>query len=173
MTCVECKSKIVVIDGCDVCSSCHNLQNELKFDDVSVSSDFVLSSDKTRLNKFIKMVDDYNFPYYVRITLYDIFPTIERYFLKQVERSNFISLQQLLIVLLERCGYSEFSEGIERLKTKSRVKKIENFVTDALHSNRSTVVSRLQDFELIEHVIGDCAVDSKHSVSLIYSDRFL
>jgi hypothetical protein len=170
MTCAECNNKIVLCNGVEICESCKNMQENVQFEDTSVGSDYCFSSDKSRWSKFIGLIDKYNFPSCVRMTLVEVFPTIEQYFLKQNSRCNFISIKQLLIILLEKCGYTEFTDGLPALKTKARVNKIRKFVDNALDNGRTSDVVRLDCFELIEHGIGELD-DPKATISSIYSDH--
>jgi len=66
---------------------------------------------------------------WIRQTLLDFFPKIERYF-EETSRKNFINLSHLCHSILKYMGYSEEASKFECLKTKARAKLVDEFVRD-------------------------------------------
>ena len=128
MTCCE-NQKEVKLDGVFVCENCSSLLDDLVFEDTLFLSD---TKNNIRFNKFFKLICGVKgLPWYVRNSMLDLFPKIERYFFDS-ERINFINLNQLSREMCRVLDYPDFIDLFPPLKTKARVKQVGKFVDNAV-----------------------------------------
>ena len=133
MTLCECSEPTeTIVQGTICCSVCYCLLDELVFEETLFKNDF---KNKARLNKFTILVQSHTtLPWFVRETLIDFFPKIERHFYAS-SRVNFINMNQLVRIMCTYAGFPEYAVEFKQLKTKERIKQVEKFVQDALKSS--------------------------------------
>ena len=165
--CVEPNEKLV--DDVVVCINCCSLVDSVQFEEPYQYDRAVPSM---RLKKFEEVVYKADLEWWIRQTLLDFFPRIERYF-EETSRKNFINLSHLCHSILKYMGYSEDASKFECLKTKARAKLVDEFVRDMFiyySSNSGGVL--LKDVPMIS-LIGSSDLDMSKVVSdgHIYSDK--
>ena len=157
----------VTKDGVVICSQCYSLLDELEFE--GLVFDFKCS-DRQRERKFIKVVMEQDFPWYVRETLLDSFKRIHSHFLDCDDKKNFININQLIITLLKLWKY-DVPCNLKSLKSKTRVKAVEKFVCSAygFKDLDVNVSSRLEDQGMLQElkVSDDWKLDPRVPVSVI------
>lgn len=139
----------LVTKECVVCTNCYALLDSVNFEDTMYLNG--TKNSNIRFNKFLKIISDYELPWYVRQEMIDLFPRIESYFFES-ERINFINMHQLAFEMCRVLGYSECGVQFNSLKTKSRVKQIRQFVEAAITTipRHSGELIKLQDIPLIK-----------------------
>lgn len=148
--CCKLESNQILIDGVFACQKCcvqigSDLDQRIeKFEEMSAN--FLLK--KRNLSNFL---DENNFlPSWVKITVLELLPKILNGIQIDKNRANFINLNQLMYSLLPMIGASEYQIFFPKLKTKTRVKNIENILETILNQNISKIPNqRLCDIDLI------------------------
>ena len=169
----ECVESNEVLEGIYyVCSKCGVITDDLIFENnIYMNEGF---RNRTRYNKFTKyLFSTTDLPWYVRETFIDIFNNIENHFFIS-ERINFINMGQLCIELCKYTGYSKYSNLFTPLKTKARVRQVQEFVRSALNINRTGRVvnlSKMSDIDLISKVIESYEEPKNKGMDHIFSDR--
>ena len=158
MTCCE-NQKEVKRDGVFVCENCSSLLDDLVFEDTLFLSD---TKNNIRFNKFFKLICGVKgLPWYVRNSMLDLFPKIERYFFDS-ERINFINLNQLAREMCRVLDYTDFVDLFPPLKTKTRVKQVGKFVDNAVASITCSgaPLMKMIDMDLISPTL-DYEIDTR------------
>ena len=153
-----------------ICGNCDSLLDDISFEDTLYLGGNRKSN--TRVNKFFKVIVEYDLPWYVRHEMLDLFPMVESYFYEST-RINFINMHQLTIEMCRVLGYDECILGMTSLKTKSRVKQIRGFVRSACDMMPQSCVplTRLRDISLIPlHSNRDLDMSKVYSSNHVYSN---
>lgn len=149
-----------------ICTNCDSLVETLIFEN-EIEFNYKTSS-KTRYNKFRDFIYEKPISNFCRITLLDMFPTIETEF-GNSDRTNFINLNQMVREILPLCGYEEYMYLFPPLKTKSRCNQIKKLISRCW-SFEGVGGKRLEDLEYLEPKV-DFVDMSKVVGDHVFSDR--
>lgn len=153
------------------CGECFNLLDDVTFENTLTQREMKPS---IRVKKFEDLIFKTKLDWFVRETLLDLFPKIERYFYDS-DRINFINMSQLAREMCRVCGYSESIEKFKPLKTKMRVKQVSKFVDDAILFTFGSGVKgglmKMEDIPMIELSCGEIDMRRVPLDEHIFSDR--
>lgn len=171
MDCCENQEEIKV-DNMFVCKNCDSLLDNIEFETTLFSNE---TRNNIRYNKFFKLiVSTPNLPWYVRNSMLDFFPKIERYFLDS-ERINFINMNQLAREMCRVLDYPECVDLFPALKTKARVKQVSKFVDNACRSigGYSGVFWKMEDIPMKSISCGEIDMRKIPNLDHVYTDKLL
>ena len=116
-----------------ICSNCYSILDDLEFEEPYLK--YTENHDQ-RQKKFEKILWSKDLPWWLKQTLLDFFPNVNRQFSQEKNRVNFINLEQLGYSLLKIIGETEHMKQFKKLKTASRIKAVDQFVQRCF--NKST-----------------------------------
>lgn len=139
--------KEVMSKGIAYCENCFADLSSIEFDQNFIGC---RDSSNTRFKKFEIFVGSKALPWYLKTTLIDFFPKIEKQFIATTTRINFINLDQLCHSVLNAIGETEFLHLFKTLKTKTRIKSIDLFVSSLFQKTDQPIkLTTLRDYEFV------------------------
>lgn len=122
--------------------------------------------------KFQLYILKYNFPWFVKYTLGELYPRILRGY--RVRNRNITHLDQLIIEMLKICGYEEYALGIKRTVYVQHRRAIRDLVRDIIKefgvSNQP--LPRIEQLSLLSSNIGEIDT-TKVLENSIYWDKLV
>ncbi len=134
-------------DNLIYCGNCYSQWDNLEFEDPYLK---YREDHNQRQKQFEKMIMIKNLPWWLKYTLLDFFPNIDRQFRQDDDRVNFINLEQLCHSLLKAIGEKEYLDRFKKLKTPSRIKAVDKFVLRCFNKTDKPIkLTRLCDLPML------------------------